>query len=405
MNVLFLSPNYPKEMIDFSRGLANVGANVIGVGETPRDHLPASVKPHLAAYIQVPSLLDGARLIEFLGRELAGVHLDRIEGLWEPCVIPAAQLREAFGVSGMSVDAVLGFRDKAIMKARVEAAGLRVPRFARASSDAEILEAAERIGYPLIVKPIAGAGSNDTHMLESKRDLEAILPSLRHVGEVSVEEFIDGEEFTYDTVCIDGVPVFESVAQYIPTPLDRRKHEWISPAQIIYRDPYQPALIDGVELGRGVIQALGMGTGFTHMEWFKKADGEVVFGEIGCRPGGGRLIDQINFSNDFDVYTEWARATCWSSYEGKPHRGYYTATVFKRAKGRGRIQRIEGIESLRALCGEWLVHEELLPIGAPRRDWEATLIADGYVILRHPDRDTLMNMARHAITRLNLYAG
>ena len=63
--------------------------------------------------------------------------------------------------------------------------------------------AAERIGYPLIVKPIAGAGSLDTHRVDGG-DLAAALPWLRHVDEVSVEEFVDGEEFTYDTICADG---------------------------------------------------------------------------------------------------------------------------------------------------------------------------------------------------------
>ncbi|MEZ4239031.1 MAG: hypothetical protein R3F59_23335 [Myxococcota bacterium] len=35
-----------------------------------------------------------------------------------------------------------------------------------------------------------------------------------------------------------------------------------------------------------MLKALGMGSGFTHMEWYHKANGEVVFGEIGCRLAG-----------------------------------------------------------------------------------------------------------------------
>lgn len=405
MNVVFLSPNYPKEMVDFTRGLDEVGANVIGVGETPQHALPERVKRHLSAYVQVSSLLDDRALVAELTARLRGVHIDRVEGLWEPVVLGAAKLREALGVPGMSLEKVVGFRDKAIMKERIAHAGLRVPHFARARTADEIRAAIARIGYPVIVKPIAGAGSHDTHRLRSDADLEAILPTLRHVPEVSVEEFIEGEEFTYDTVCIDGIPIFENVAQYVPTPLERRKHEWISPAQIIFKDPYQPELMPGIELGRGVLAALGMETGFTHMEWFKKPDGEVVFGEIAVRPGGGRLVDQINFSNDFDVYREWARATCWRAYEGRPTRAYHSAIVFKRAHGQGRIQRIEGLRALRQRCGHWLIHEELLPIGAPRRDWEQTLIGDGYVIVRHPNLDACMDMMRQAVVDLHLYAG
>ncbi len=42
---------------------------------------------------------------------------------WEPLVLLAARLRERFGIPGMSVDAVRGFRDKQLMKERVAAGG------------------------------------------------------------------------------------------------------------------------------------------------------------------------------------------------------------------------------------------------------------------------------------------
>ena len=47
---------------------------------------------------------------------------------------------------------------------------------------------------------------------------------------------------------------------------------------------------------------------------------------------------------------------------------------------------------------------ELLPVGAPRRDWRATLIADGMVIVRHPDLPQAMDIARHFASDLHLYA-
>ena len=69
---------------------------------------------------------------------------------------------------------------------------------------AGVWEAAEQIGFPLIVKPIAGAGSADTYRIDSVNELNDVLPLLRHVPELSVEEFVDGEELTYDTVCANG---------------------------------------------------------------------------------------------------------------------------------------------------------------------------------------------------------
>jgi hypothetical protein len=47
---------------------------------------------------------------------------------------------------------------------------------------------------------------------------------------------------------------------------------------------------------------------------------------------------------------------------------------------------------------------ELLPVGAPRRDWRATLIADGMVIIRHPDLPMALEIAQRFAADLRLYA-
>ena len=129
------------------------------------------------------------------------------------------------------------FRDKELMKQLLDAAGLRTPRHAEPRRRSPgVWAAAERIGFPLIVKPIAGAGSADTYRVDSAAELDAILPMLRHVPQVSVEEFVDGEEFTYDTICAGGQVLFENICWYRPRPLLTKQHEWISPVTIALRD-------------------------------------------------------------------------------------------------------------------------------------------------------------------------
>ena len=58
MKVVFLAPSYPPEMQQYTRGLAEVGATVYGVGDQPASSLPASLKRYLGDYLQVPRLLD-----------------------------------------------------------------------------------------------------------------------------------------------------------------------------------------------------------------------------------------------------------------------------------------------------------------------------------------------------------
>jgi hypothetical protein len=191
----------------------------------------------------------------------------------------------------------------------------------------------------------------------------------------------------------------------LPKPLIARTNEWISPVIITVRDLAQPRLRPGIDLGRKVLQALGMQDGFTHMEWFLTPSGEAVFGEIGCRPGGAHLVDQMNYTCDVDLFREWARAVCYGRFEGDTRRKYNVAIVFKRAIGQGRIRSITGLEEYRQRVGAWLVEEKLLPIGTPRRNWKHTLVSDGYLMLRHPDWDEAYRMAFAAATDVTLHAG
>jgi biotin carboxylase len=401
MRVVFLSPRYPPEMRQFTRGLAEVGATVLGVGDGAPD---AELRRYMSDYLEVPSLFDEADTIRRVHAWLRGKSVDRILANWEPLVITAAKLREMFGMPGMSVDTVRGFRDKQLMKERVAAAGLRVPRSARAKSIDDVRRAIEVTGYPAIVKPISGAGSADTYRVGSPAELDKILPLLRHVDEASVEEFIEGDEYTYDTVCVEGTPVYESVTQYLPNALEMRSQEWVSPIMLSVRDLTQPHIKPGIELGRQVLRALGMGDGMTHMEWFRKRDGEVVFGEIACRPGGACVVDMMNYTGDIDLFREWARVVCWHAFEAPRERKYNVGIVFKRAQGQGRISHIKGLTEFYERYRRHIVDDTLLRPGATRRDWKQTLLSDGYLVVRHPDWNAAREMAFAAATNVHLYA-
>ena len=404
MNVLILSPGYPADMPEFTRGLAECGARVFGVGDQPVAALPELVRRSLSEYVEVRSLWDSAQVIGELHQRLRGHELDRVECLWEPGIMLAAELRRHFGVRGLTVEQAHRFRDKEAMKVELDAAGIRTPRHVAVGSIAGCWEAAEELGFPIILKPIAGAGSADTYRVENADELRAVLPRLRHVPTVSVEEFVDGEEYTFDTITIEGDIAYYNIAWYRPRPLIARSNEWISPQVIALRDVDDPELRGGVEMGFAVIEALEFGSGFTHMEWYRKADGEVVFGEIGARPPGAHQVDQMKFACDFDVFRAWASAMTKGTLDTGIERRYNVATIYKRAHGIGRITRIDGTDGLQKRFGEHVVWNTLLPTGSPRRDWRKTLVSDGFIMLRHPDLDETIAMADAVGAELHMYA-
>lgn len=405
MYVLMISPGYPLEIPYFTRALAWAGARVLGVSDQPESALPPEASRHLAAYLQVPSLQDEDAVVEAVRHWTSPVRVDKVECLWEPGMLLAARIREALGVQGMTVAETLPFRDKDRMKQVLAAAGVRTPRHERATSAEECRDAASRIGFPLIMKPISGAGSADTYRVDDGAQLEETLLRLAHLTEVNVEEFIEGDEFTFDTVCVGGRVAYYSITKYRPHPLIARTVEWVSPQIVMLRDVDAEEYAGGREMGEQVLRALNFQTGFTHMEWFRKPSGEVVFGEIACRPPGARSVDVMNYASDTDLFAGWAEAVVKGQFTQQVERRYNAVIIYKRAQGQGRIYRMEGLQHLLAKYGEHIVLIDLLPLGSPRRDWKQTLLSDGYLIIRHPDFARALEIADAVGTDLQLYAG
>ena len=404
MNILFLSPGFPTEMTDFVRGLAEAGANVIGLGDQAEHNVPDKARRSLSAYYQV-SFSRPESVLETAARIAERVRIERVESLWEPLMILAAQVRELLRVPGMSQVETVPFRDKEAMKQVLDAAGIRTPHHYSAKSIDDVWLALDRIGYPAIVKPIAGAGSADTFRINDRSQLEKILPKLRHIEDVSVEEYVDGEEFTFDTICSEGRVLFYNMCWYRPRPLIGKTHQWISQQTVALRDPDVPYLAAGKEMGYQVLKAMNFRDGFTHMEWYLRSDGEAVFGEIGARPPGGRTVDAMNFASDVDLFRSWAEAAVHGRISQPLERKFNAATVFKRAIGEGRILRYEGLDRLLAELDPWVAAVELNPIGALRRNWKQQLVGDGMVVVRHPDLQTCAEMADRIGTELQIIAG
>ena len=119
MNVAFISPAYPPEQQDFTRGLHEVGARVIGVGDGHEGALPEKVRRSLSHYLRIPQLFDEAAAAPAIAAALRPFRPERVESNWEPTVLLAARVRDQLGVVGMSYDTCLGFRDKETMKQRL----------------------------------------------------------------------------------------------------------------------------------------------------------------------------------------------------------------------------------------------------------------------------------------------
>ena len=97
----------------------------------------------------------------------------------------------------------------------------------------------------------------------------------------------------------------------------------------------------------------------------------MVFGEIGGRPPGARLVDLMNYCTDGDTYLGWAEAACFGEMRRKFERKWNVAITFKRAQGQGKIRRITGLAELKREFGGFWVEDSPHPDRRPAPQLEA----------------------------------
>jgi formate-dependent phosphoribosylglycinamide formyltransferase (GAR transformylase) len=394
MHVVFIEPSFPDNQKQFARALHDVGATVIGIGERPKDWLDGDVAGWLGHYEQVPSVVDEGRLSEVVRGLQQHIDIHRLEATVEAHVMAAARVREACGIPGTSERTAFLCRDKPAMKDVLRHAGIRCAASTAARSGDDVRRFASEVGFPLVLKPAAGAGASGAERVNAPDELsEAIARSgVDHGAELAVEEFVEGHEGFYDTISIDGTVAMEFATHYYPNVLEAMRTRWISPQFVATnRIDGEPSYDELKQMGRAVIAALGIGTSATHMEWFAGPRG-LYFSEIGCRPPGVGCWDLYAAGNDIDIYREWAMAVVHGRLDQAPSRRFAAGIIALRPDRDGTITGYEGVDDIQQRYGEWVIDAHLPPPGTPTQPVEAGYMANAWVRMRHPDYDVLREM-------------
>ena len=394
MNVIFVEPFFPKNQREFVRALHSVGARVVGVGEYPFDAFDDDLKGWLYHYEQVSSVVNEeamARTVRWIQERLP---IDRLEATVEAHIMAAARIREACGIPGTSARTAFLCRDKPAMKEVLRQAGVPTAASIGAKSPNDAWSFVQEHGYPIIVKPRDGAGAAGTYKCTNDPELQhAISESgLQQGRSVAIEEFIEGHEGFYDTITIDGRVVHEFATHYYPNVLEAMRTRWISP-QFITTNRIDTAegYSEVKEMGRKVIEALGIGTSATHMEWFFGPKG-LKFAEIGCRPPGVRCWDLYAHGNEMDIYVEWAMAIVHGKSAQRASRRYAAGIVALRADRDGVIDRYDGLEEVQSRFGEFIIDYHLPSPGSPAGTVEGGYMSGAWIRMKHTDYDELRKM-------------
>ncbi len=383
--VFFVAPFFIRTTLRFVEAFADTPGVELGlISQDPLERLPPPLASKLAAHWRVADALDPVQIhsaVRGLSERIGPPA--RLLAVLEQLQVPLAEVREALGIEGMGAETAQNFRDKARMKQVLREAGIPCARHCLAHEPDAALGFARSVGYPLIVKPPAGSGAQDTFRIGNDAALAEAIGLVRPSAErpMLLEEFITGDEHSFDTVSIRGQHVWHSLSRYYPTPLEVVENRWIQWCVLLPREVDAPVYDDIREVAFGALDALGMGTGLSHMEWFRRRDGSIAVSEVGARPPGAQFTTLIGYAHEIDLYRVWANLMAHETFT-PPVRHYAAGIAFLRGQGDGRVKAIHGLDQAQAEIGNLVIEVKLPQAGEPH---SLAYEGDGYVILRHPD--------------------
>ena len=370
----------------------------------PADRLPPQLRDTLAGHWRIDDPLDPGQIaaaVQGLSRQLGQV--ERLLAVLEQLQVPLAQVREHLGIAGMDPLTANNFRDKDQMKTVLRAAGVPCARHKLAVSPADAIEFAERAGFPLVVKPPAGAGAKSTFRLDAPGDLAAWLEMAPPTPErpAQIEEFLTGDEGSYDSVMVNGQVVWDSVSNYLPTPLEVLRNPWMQWVVLLPRDIGGPEYVGIRQVAPQALKALGLSTGLSHMEWFRRPDGSVAVSEVGARPPGAQITSMLCYVHDFDLYSAWAALMVHGGFDPPP-RNWAAGTVYLRGQGAGQVRATYGLDELPPEVTSLVVDSQLPRPGQPS---SGSYEGDGYITIRHPDTGVVTAALKQLVSTVRVELG
>lgn len=208
----------------------------------------------------------------------------------ESKILQTATAAEQLGLPGGQPQAVLRCRDKFRTRQALDAAGVPQPAYELAGDVETALAAAERIGYPVVIKPRAASASFGVVLVSNATELAArftyprdtTVPHMpRYESEVLVEEYLPDPEISIDAAVYRGevMPAFLARKDVGFRPYFEETGHYVSHLDPLLHDPQVAATLQATH------EALEFSDGWTHTEYKITTDGLKLI-EVNGRLGG-----------------------------------------------------------------------------------------------------------------------
>lgn len=233
---------------------------------------------------------DQAALLRFAKSEL----IDGVYPFSDHGIRPAAMLTAALDLVGLQGEVAENFLDKSRMRELWRRNRLSQPEFAIVQDLQPALQAANRIGYPVIIKPASsGGGGRGVFRVDSDEALSQYYPQAveqnRYSDRILIEKFVAGVESSLELIVVEG----QATLLAISTKVKPESASQVA-TEIVYPGELSDVVVDRIrDLCTRAAHALGIVSGVTHFEVITTAEGIPYLVEVGGRVGGGHTFHPI----------------------------------------------------------------------------------------------------------------
>lgn len=380
--IVFVAPFLMPTTREMIRALARVPQTrvvaVLQTGNEAEAGVPVVLCPAVLDQEHLSRTLDA--VIRRIGRPT------RLIGILESLQEHLAYQRERLGLPGMRSEVVANFRDKDRMKSVLREAGVPVAASIRVGARTSAAEIAQLVGFPLILKPLDGAGAVATKRIQTMVGLQEALKTMGRP--LIAETFLSGAEHSCEVFVRDGQPVFGSPTRYLPSALEVADNPYLQ--WVVHLPRNEDAFQEPYQVIKRAVVALGMQSGLAHVEWFRMPDGRICIGEIAARPPGAHFMELHGYAYATNWFDAWANLVVRDVFIGPWKRQWSVAGVYLRGAGNGRVVAVDGLDRAQATMGVHVVKAQLPKVGQPRKSGYE---GEGFVVIRHRDDEVVRRAA------------
>ncbi len=262
-------------------------AKELGLTVIVSDYNPSAPAVPLADFFVKASTLNAKEtldeVVKLLDRE--GLKLDGVLTVGTDASFTVAVISEKFGLTGISPEVAFRCTNKSAMREALKNAGVPVSKFFSVSNELDAVNSFEKLGGVVVVKPADSMGARGVRACETEEEVVEAFRKAKQFsrsGIVVVEEYIEGDELSIDSIVWNGETTITGIADRI---IEFYPY-FVETGHIIPSSKPDSVLREAVEVFKKGVNALGITVGAAKGD-VKVSDKGVFIGEIAARLSGG----------------------------------------------------------------------------------------------------------------------